>query len=130
DLVVTIALGSTLATIILSRDTPLIDGLLALATLIAMQYVVAWIGVRSAGFRGLVKNDPTLLFYQGAFLEAALRRARVTRDEVLASVRGAQIEDLADIRAVVLETDGSISVVVGRGGRPTDSALASLPASP
>ena len=77
-------------------------------------------------FRRLVKNEPTLLFYDGAFLDLALHRSRITRDEVLAAVRGEGIEGLADLRAVVLETDGTLSVVRARDGRPRDSSLAAV----
>ena len=46
DLVVTVALGSTLATILLSKDVPLMDGVAALALLIVLQYGVSWLSVR------------------------------------------------------------------------------------
>ena len=126
DLVVTVALGSTLATVILSKDTALIDGLLALALLIGLQYAVAWLSVRATAFRRLVKNEPTLLFYDGAFLDVAMRRARITRDEILAAVRGQGVEGMVDLRAVVLETDGGLSVVPARETHPMDSALSSV----
>jgi uncharacterized membrane protein YcaP (DUF421 family) len=126
DLVVTVALGSTLATVIVSKDVALVDGLLALALLIGLQYVVAWVSVRATAFHKLVKNEPTLLFYEGTFLDITLRRARIRRDEVLAAIRGQGVEGLADLRAVVLETDGTLSVVRGRGARPPDSTLSSV----
>ena len=126
DLVVTVALGSTLATVILSKDIALVDGLLALALLIGLQYAVAWLSVRATAFHRLVKNEPTLLFYEGTFLDGALRRARIRRDEVLAAIRGQGVEGLIDVREVVLETDGTLSVVRARGTRPLDSALSSV----
>ena len=126
DLVVTVALGSTLATVILSKDIALADGLLALALLIGLQYAVAWLSVRATAFRRLLKNEPTLLFYEGIFLDVALRRARITREEILAAIRGQGVEGLVDLRAVVLETDGTLSVVRARGTRPSDSALSSV----
>ena len=57
DLVVTVALGSTLATVILSKDIALADGLLALGLLIGLQYAVAWLSVRATIFRRLLKNS-------------------------------------------------------------------------
>ncbi len=66
DLVVTVALGSTLATILLSRDVALAEGLVAFALLIGLQYVVAWLSVRSATVSRLVKAEPALLLYRGA----------------------------------------------------------------
>jgi len=65
DLVVTMALGSTLATIILSRDVALAEGVLAFAVLIGLQYAVTWLSVRSQAISRFVKSDPTLLFYRG-----------------------------------------------------------------
>ena len=61
DFVVTVALGSTLATILLSKDVPLAEGVLAFALLIALQYVIAWFSVRSRTVSRFVKAEPTLL---------------------------------------------------------------------
>jgi Ca2+/Na+ antiporter len=77
DLVVTVALGSTLATVVLSKDVPLAEGLLALALLIALQWVVAWGSTRSQRVSELVKSEPQILYHRGAMIEAALQaRAR------------------------------------------------------
>jgi uncharacterized membrane protein YcaP (DUF421 family) len=123
DLIVTVALGSTLATILLSPDVALAEGVLALGLLILLQYLVAWSAVRVGWFRRVVKSDPALLFYDGRFLEAALRRERVTRDEVLAAARGQGMVDLAEVGGVVLETDGSFSVLARASGVQRESTL-------
>ncbi len=68
DFVVTIALGSTLATILLSKDVALAEGLLALALLIGLQFVITWLSVRSPTVNRLVKAEPALLFHRGHFL--------------------------------------------------------------
>ena len=122
DLIVTVALGSTLATILTSRQTPLADGLLALALLTLLQYAVAWSSVHSAWVRRIVKSEPTLLFYNGNFLDEQLRKERVVRDEILAAIRSQGISDLANVSAVVLETDGSFSVVK-RSEAPTERSV-------
>lgn len=124
DLVVTVALGSTLATVILSKDVALAEGIVAFILLIGLQYAVTWSSVRSRAVGRLVKSDPTLLFYDGAFLQENLTRTRVVEPEVLAAVRQQGIASMDDVMAVVLETDGSIAVVE-RSGSGT-SALASV----
>ncbi len=111
DLIVTVALGSTLATILLSSDVALAEGLTAFVVLILLQFVIAWLSVRSAAVSRLVKSEPALLLYQGRILTGALRRERVVDKEVWAAVRAAGIADLADVEAVVLETDGTFTVV-------------------
>ncbi|WP_092993240.1 DUF421 domain-containing protein [Thiohalomonas denitrificans] len=116
DFVVTVALGSTLATILLNQNVALAQGALAFALLIGVQYAVTWSSVRARWFRGLVTGEPALLLYRGSFLQAALVSARVTEDEVRAAVRSAGVATLNEVEAVVLETDGSFSVVPRNGG--------------
>ena len=111
DLVVTVALGSTLATAILSRDTALAQSLAAFAMLVLLQYVVAFLSVHSRRFSRLIKAEPRLLYYRGEFLAEAMRRERVTREEVLETVRGQGIGSMEDVDAVVLETAATVSVI-------------------
>jgi uncharacterized membrane protein YcaP (DUF421 family) len=111
DLVVTVALGSTLGTILLDKSVPLAEGLLALALLVFLQFAIAWLSVRSRRFSELVKSEPTLIAHKGRFLDGALVQQRVNREEVLAVVRANGLDGLEHAEAVVLETDGSISVI-------------------
>lgn len=111
DLVVTVALGSAFATTLLSKDVALAEGVLAFAVLIALQYAISWLAVRSRYVRGLVKSEPRLLFHDGQFLEQAMRRERVTEAEIRAAVRAQRIAAMEQVGAVVLETDGSFAVV-------------------
>ena len=111
DLVVTVAIGSTFATILLSKDVALSEGVTALVLLVALQYVIAWLSVRSDRVRQIVKSEPALLYYQGAFLRDAMRRERVTENEVLAAIRSQGLLRGEDVEAVGLETDGSVTVI-------------------
>jgi uncharacterized membrane protein YcaP (DUF421 family) len=111
DLVVTIALGSVLATVLLSKSVVLAEGVLALAVLIGLQYVIAWAAVRSPRMNKVIKSEPTLLYYRGEFMQGALRREHVTEDAVRASMRSMGKGSLEEVRAVVLESDGSLSVL-------------------
>lgn len=61
DLVVTVALGSTLATVLLNKAVSLMEGVAALALLILLQFAITWLSVRSPRFGWLIKSEPTLL---------------------------------------------------------------------
>ena len=111
DLVVTVALGSTMATVLLSKDVALAEGVLAFALLIALQFAVAWLAARSHAVGRLVKSEPRLLFFRGAFLRDAMRRERVTDGEVLGAIREQGVPAVEDVEAVVLETAGTFSVL-------------------
>lgn len=127
DFLVTVALGSTLAGVILSKDTSLAQGVVAFVLLIAFQFGVTWLSVRWRWVRRLVTGEPQMLLYRGEFIHSALRKSRVTEDEVLAALRSAGIGDRLDAYAVVLETDASFSVV-GMPGGTTASTLSGVQA--
>lgn len=125
DLIVTVALGSTLATIALSDQVAVVEGLTALALLIGLQFVVTWLSSRSTQVSRLVTSEPTLLLYRGELLPSQLLRARVTEDDVRAAIRQQGIGAVEAVDAVVLETDGTFSVVASSPEPPT--ALGDLP---
>lgn len=114
DFVVTVALGSTLATILLSKEVALVEGVTALALLVLLQAIITWLSVRSSRFQAVVKSEPTLLLRDGLLLQDAMRRQRVTREELVAALRSEGVDDLAAAAAVILETDGTISVIERR----------------
>ena len=121
DLVVTVSLGSTLATIVLSKDVTVAQGGAALALLISLQFLITWASVRFVWVSRLVTGEPALLLYRGACLSDQMRRSRVTGGEIRAAVRSQGLASLEDVEAVVLETDGSFSVVRRGDGRSASS---------
>jgi uncharacterized membrane protein YcaP (DUF421 family) len=123
DLVVTVALGSTLATILLTKDVALVEGILAFALLVGLQYIASWCSVRSGRFRKVLNSEPTLLVHRGQYLALAMRRARVAEDEILAVLRQEGLDEVAAVHAVVLESDGSFSVLKSGSSLPAEAHL-------
>ena len=121
DLVVTVALGSSFATVLLNKSVPLAEGVLAFATLIGLQYIVASLSTYSSKWQNIVKSEPALLLFRGEYLHKVMDRERVTEAEILAAVRSSGNAGLGDIEAVVLETDGSFSVLPGGSSAPPSS---------
>ena len=112
DFVVTVALGSTLATILLSSEVSLAKGLATLLLLIALQFLVSWTSVRWTLFDRLIKAEPTVLLRHGEPIASAMRRERIANDELLAAVRASGGRALVDAEIVLLESDGSLSAVL------------------
>lgn len=111
DFIVTVSLGSALASAIVTKNVTLADGVTAFVMLIILQFIITYLSVRIKKVDKFVKSSPTLLVYQGNFLEENLKRERVSRDEIKAAVRQVGLGSLHDADAIVLETNGSISVV-------------------
>jgi uncharacterized membrane protein YcaP (DUF421 family) len=110
DLIVTVALGSTLASVITSQDIALAQGVLAFAMLILLQFAIAKAALRWQKVERLINGEPKLLLHEGKLLHGAMRQARVTEEEVRSAVRLQGHVGFSRVRAVVLETNGVLSV--------------------
>ncbi|MEX0685961.1 MAG: YetF domain-containing protein [Balneolales bacterium] len=111
DFIITVALGSTLATILLNKDVALAEGITGFAMLIFLQYIITWLSVRSDSVKAFIKSEPTLLFYKGNYLHEAMISERITREEIIATARQSGSGGMETLDAVILETDGSLSVI-------------------
>ena len=74
DFIITIALGSTLSSIIVNKDTVLADGATAFFMLIGLQFIITWLSVRSKTVSSIVKGTPRMLYYEGDFLRSAMKK--------------------------------------------------------
>lgn len=114
DFIVTVACGSLLAQLATAPDWQ--SGLAAaaaLGVLLGFQYCFALVRRTDERLAAVIENEPALLFEEGEFLEDELRRTRVRRQDVFAKLREANAAELGQVRAVVLETTGDISVLHG-----------------
>lgn len=114
DFVVTVAIGSVVATLILFEEVPVANAAAALASLVGMQFLVEWATARSTRLRAIVDGTPTLLVHNGVMLTHNLRRENVDEEDILKAVREHGSVNLADVKAVVLEIDGTFSVIGNR----------------
>lgn len=112
DLVVTVALGSTLSAIILQESIALAEGATALALLILLQFLVTFLSVRSTAFASALRSEPALIARDGQFCTSAMKRERITQDEVMSAVRSSGGRDIKQVKALILESDGTLSVVL------------------
>lgn len=118
-LVVTVALGSALASAVLTKQVTLADGVVAIALLLGLQYLLSTLISRWSWAQGFLTQKPALLVRDGRLLEDALRRERVTESEILAALRQSGVDSIEGIGAVILEADGSFSVIRTVGALPS-----------
>ena len=111
DFVVTVAFGSVLASALLSTKDDFGKGILAFAMLILFQFVITWISVRSSVVQKLIKSEPSLLLYRGEMQHDVMKQERIAEGEILAALRNSGVSAIEDADAVILETDGSFSVL-------------------
>lgn len=127
DVVVTIALGSVVATTAVSSSTSYAEGAAALVTLLALQVTVAWARRRFARLRRLLEFAPEVVVSSGTIdLPRSLWRSQLTEDELWSQLRQRGIFDTESVVLAVLEPSGQLSVL--RRGEPV--SCAALPADP
>jgi uncharacterized membrane protein YcaP (DUF421 family) len=110
DFVFVVAVGSVFAATIISKDVTLLEGLSALVTLVGFQTILAKIAAHFPRAERIINGNPTLLLSKGRFIQSALKKERVTEEEVRASIRSKGINRVEDVEAVILENDGTLSV--------------------
>ncbi len=111
DFIVTIALGSCLATVSLNKNVALTDGVLVFLILISLQFLITTLSTRFEAIKYIVTNKPILLVYNGEILNDVMKRERITKDELFAAARSNGVTQLEDLAVVVLETTGDITVI-------------------
>jgi uncharacterized membrane protein YcaP (DUF421 family) len=111
DLVITVSLGSVLASTFLQKDTRLSDGVVALAIMLGLQRLVSYVIERWPWMQQLVLEEPRLLLYDGHMMKNALKKERITEAELLSAIRSHGHMSIRDVQAVVLEPDGTFSAI-------------------
>jgi uncharacterized membrane protein YcaP (DUF421 family) len=84
-----------------------------------MQYIFTKLSVKSRAFSSLIKSQPALLYYNGEFLTQNMKKERVLEIEIRQAARSSGKDDMSEVMAVVLETDGSISVISNQSDEPS-----------
>ncbi|HEY8831957.1 MAG TPA: YetF domain-containing protein [Gemmatimonadaceae bacterium] len=110
DFVFVVAVGSVFASTIISKDITLVEGVASMTTLIVIQVTLAELAMRFPMVERIINGKPTLLLSHGQFIPRALKKERVTEEEVRGAIRAKGVNRVEDVDAVILENDGSLSV--------------------
>ena len=114
DFVMTIAMGSLVGSAArVSEWSDYLQALAAMAALFVVQWASALVRKSSKTADRILQNQPVLLMRDGKIIDEALQQTRVSRDNLFAKLREANVLDPAQVRAVVLETTGDVSVLHG-----------------
>lgn len=119
DFAITVAIGSIFATAIVSKSVSLQQGIIGLLSIYVIQIVVAF--ARRWNFiQNLIDNKPTLLMKDGKVIEGNLKKCHVTVSDLKAKLREANVIQLSEVKAVVFESTGDISVLHGSDDKEID----------
>lgn len=118
ELVVSILVAEIAAVPIQDPVRPLWHGLLPTVVLFALEYLVAYATMRSVRLRSFLCGRPCFLIVNGVVQQDMMRRNRFTMDELAEELRRQNVTDIAGVRYAVLETDGTMNVILRPDQRP------------
>jgi uncharacterized membrane protein YcaP (DUF421 family) len=114
DLVVVMLLAEAVTAALTGGDESLVGGLIAAATLIALNIATAWLSTRSRRVDQVLGGTPTLIGRDGKIYKDVLMRERVPEPDVEMALRAADCQ-IEDMRCAFLEADGNISILKRQG---------------
>lgn len=117
DFVVMMLIGSTSAALIVNRDVPLINALVALAAL-ALLHTVISLGTLNNGLKKYIGGHPDLLIRNGRIVKANLLKNQINVEQLLAGIRNKGYQNIEDVEFGVLEANGQLSVIPKSQARP------------
>lgn len=115
DFIITVALGSMLSNIIMDSSISLVEGMIGLGLLVLLQYIITFTSMRYRTVGSIIKSKPTLLYYNSEFFEKNMIKERILKVVLEQAIRKAGYENYESISAIILETDGSLSVIASEG---------------
>lgn len=121
DLTLLLLISNAVQNAMTGGDNTLAGGVVAAATLLLLNYVVAELAGANRRFRKFVEGQPSLLVHDGQILSAQLAKEHVSMDQLQRALREHGISTYHDVALAVLEVDGSISCLKYDEIKPTAS---------
>lgn len=124
DMVITMTLGSILAKVLLLKEVSISESVTAMFLLIALQYGMSVAMCRFPRIRRIISSRPAVLFHHGQYIEDVMRKERVDKEEIQAAMHERGISDSNQMEAVILGSNGRLSVLL----KPEYAGIASVAA--
>ncbi|MBM4762408.1 DUF421 domain-containing protein [Bacillus sp. B15-48] len=110
DLVVFLMIAEMAAIAIEKTDQTLFKSILPMILLVAVQYLLAFLSMKSRRFRLVVDGKPSIIINKGKINEHEMRKQRYNFDDLLLQLRQDGVGDIADVEYAILETSGQLSI--------------------
>jgi uncharacterized membrane protein YcaP (DUF421 family) len=111
ELVITIMIAELAVLPMENIGAPLINGLVAISTLILMQVFISYMSLKSERARGFISGKPSILINKGQINEKELKKLRINLNDLVEQLRSKDYPILDDVEYAILETNGTLSVI-------------------
>lgn len=118
ELVITILISEIAATPITDTNQPILNTAVSLMLLVSFEIISSLIARKSLKFRYVSDGKPITLIKNGKLMQDNLKELRFTIDEVLSALRQKDIFDISEVEYAVVETNGTLSVLLKQNKQP------------
>lgn len=115
DFIITVAIGAAYGRVLTAKGVSISEALTAFILLACLQYIFSTLELKFPYFKKLASSPPKILYYNNGFIENNLRSERINKDVLMGTVRKKGLSDLEDVEMIILESDGSFSVIEKSG---------------
>ena len=118
ELVITLMMAELAALPMENVGAPLINGIVAIITLLFVQVLISYITLKSEKARGIICGKPSILINKGKINEKELKKLRININDLMEQIRAKDYPSMGDVEFAILETSGELSVIPKEGKRP------------
>lgn len=111
DVVLLLLISNAVQNAMVGENTTLQGGVIAALVLFVANFILKRIMFSNRSFASLLESDPVILIRDGKIDEVALRRVKITKEELTEAIREHGVESVDHVKLSVLEVDGNISVI-------------------
>jgi len=111
DMVFILLISNAVQNAMVGPDSTLSGGLVAASTLFFVNYTIKYLQYKFPKLGKIVEGDATMLIYKGKIIEAHLKNAKITYDELMEAVREHGVSSVSEVDLAILEVDGNVSVL-------------------
>lgn len=112
ELVVTLLISDMAAVPMQESGIPLLSGVLPILILVALELLLSGLMLKSPRFSRLISGNPILLVQDGQLQQAALKKMRMTVDDLSEALRQQGVFNLSDVQVAIVEPNGHISLML------------------
>jgi uncharacterized membrane protein YcaP (DUF421 family) len=119
DFVVMTGVGDTVISVALDKRIPFYDGIIVLATLAVLEYLIGYLSLKSEKLSNIITGVPVVLIDNGKIIKKNLAREKFNADDLLQELRKKGVRDINEVEKGILESCGGFSVIL----KPDEEAV-------
>ena len=118
DLVITLLISEIAAMPLQDTDQPILFAVSAIFTIVLIEILVSLVSLKSFAVRKMLSGSSAILIRDGVIDQKELKKVRMTVLDLVEMLRGQQVFDISTVSFAVLETGGSLSVLLKSKEQP------------